>query len=165
MTLSPLTRFRIKKRSQCFTLIELLVVIAIIGIFTGIVLVSLNSAKVRARDAVRARDMQTIYTMLFQYSVEYGGIPGTWTYGGMDAGGWDYSSQPVGTPTFMSFLVNSGIAGKVPVDPINNMPGDRTGGTYAYYYYCYPIGGLALGYISERNNASISRYDPTFTCL
>lgn len=158
------------QRCRGFTLIELIVVVAIVGVLASVVLSSLNTARAKARDAVRKKDMQTIYTMLVQYATQYGGIPGTASYGDVNSGGWDYSSQPVGAPTFMSFLVTGGIITKVPVDPINNMSGDSTpSGSYAYKYYCYPGSGLALGYFRETGGwANI--YYPYFqesgwTCL
>ena len=51
-----------KKRG--FTLIELLVVIAIIGILSGVVLASLNTARVKARNAQRISDARQVQLAL-----------------------------------------------------------------------------------------------------
>ena len=56
-----------KTKKRGFTLIELLVVIAIIGILATIVLVSLNTARAKARDARRSSDLHQISLAMEMY--------------------------------------------------------------------------------------------------
>ena len=87
-----------------FTLIELLVVIAIIAALASIVLVSLNSARVKSRDARRVGDIRQIQAALLLYAEASGQIYPT-ALDDLD-------------PTYMP---------KVPPDP-------KTGSPYFYSY-------------------------------
>jgi len=53
-----------KNTKRGFTLIELLVVIAIIGILSSVVLASLNTARVKARDAARLSDVNQMVKIM-----------------------------------------------------------------------------------------------------
>ena len=63
-------------RQGGFTLIELLVVIAIIGILSSVVLVSLNKARSKARDARRNSDLDSLYKAVEMYANDNGDYPG-----------------------------------------------------------------------------------------
>lgn len=54
-------------KKKAFTLIELLVVIAIIGILATLAVVSLQSARARARDSKRVADVKQMQTALELY--------------------------------------------------------------------------------------------------
>src|SRR3989338_3110074 len=56
------------KTKKGFTLIELLVVIAIIGVLSSVVLVSLNSARQKARDARMKGDLRGMITSFQMYT-------------------------------------------------------------------------------------------------
>lgn len=61
---SMLHKLFFRNGERAFTLVELLVVIAIIGILATIVLVSLNTARIRARDTKRLGDIRQIQLAL-----------------------------------------------------------------------------------------------------
>jgi general secretion pathway protein G len=75
-------------QNKGFTLVELLVVISIIGILSSFAIVSLNSARMKARDALRKGDMAQLRTALNLYydeDLEYP-ICGTWDEASGDFG-------------------------------------------------------------------------------
>lgn len=62
-------------KSKGFTLVELLVVISIIGLLSTLAVVSLGSARSRARDARRISDIKQIQTALELHYADLGAYP------------------------------------------------------------------------------------------
>ena len=109
-------------RTKGFTLIELLVVIAIIGFLATAAIVSLNSARSKARDARRLSDIRQLQSALglyFDAHQSYPACEGPATLNN------DY--------TCLQILVKDGFISKVPRDP-------QTGCGYVVceYYYGAP---------------------------
>jgi len=122
-----------KTFNKGFTLIELLVVITIIGLLATIILVSLNSAREKARDARRKTDIKQLELALeFNYDkygaytqpenmcsdTSYGGLGECGSAGG--TGDWDANSD-------LRDLISDDFISILPKDPINNS-------TYKYSY-------------------------------
>jgi len=101
------------KKQKGFTLIELLVVIAIIGLLSTLAVVSLNSARLKSRDARRISDVKQVQTALEMWFNDQQTYPATASiaFGGT-------ASIATGGVTYMA---------KVPADPTNT-------GNYTYSY-------------------------------
>ncbi len=120
------------KKYSGFTLIELLVVIAIIGILAAVVLVSLNSARAKSRDARRVADVHQLQTALELFYNDCGGYPVQATAlnitGGTQAlySGTITGNSCANTGGFGSSAAGNTYLGQTPANP---SPG---GATYTY---------------------------------
>lgn len=101
-------------KKQGFTLIELLVVIAIIALLAAIVLVSLNTARTKARDTKRIADLKQIQLALEMYYDDNGSYPNRHTTS--TSSGWNSLASDL-----------SAYISALPKDPKNS-------GNYRYYY-------------------------------
>lgn len=95
-----------------FTLIELLVVIAIIGILSSVVMVSLNTARSKSRDAARITTIKQVQTALALYYVDRNDYPPI----AQDECGGTEGYTTAGND-FMSSLVAAGYLPSYPIDP------------------------------------------------
>jgi len=156
-----------------FTLIELLVVISIIGLLSSIVLTSVNSARAKARDARRLRDINEIYKAAILFEHDKGFYPlsdlgETYPLPLKDGSSvkqaiaisTDISPNPASTPALF-WKDPSGAANDLesqikpylsalPKDPINTFPTPQ----HEYMYFVF---------LDNANNPVTVYYDPTTT--
>ena len=122
-------------RRKGFTLIELLVVVAIIGLLASVVMANLNTARAKARDAIRVESIRSIQTALELYNTTYGNYPASLLIGSLDSG-W--------STFFINNFKNTGTMSQTPTDPTQVWP-------YEYFYmspgiYIYCDGGNSHPY-------------------
>ena len=148
-----------------FTLVELLVVIAIIGLLASVVLVSVNSARAKARDAKRMEQLKQIQLAIEMYystsnAYVIGGFFSVWdTSYSHTTYYWSTGNPPANT-AFYDALVGGGYLSLLPLDPINreggtgNYLGDGAPVDQGYVYYSDNGQRYLLGTNLERGGAA-----------
>lgn len=130
---------------QGFTLIELLVVIAIIALLSSVVVASLSTARMKARDAKRIADLGQIKLALEMHYDAKGYYPGikhsTWNaFCLQNTYCWDTRGfMSTNEPDWQNFFgedLKPYIA-KLPIDPINTKSCYITDTTKPCYIYSY----------------------------
>lgn len=157
------------KNEKGFTLIELLVVIAIIGLLASVVLLALNSARAKSRDAKRLADVRQIASALELMFNDKSAYPtsgvGSCTGAGADGTvALDQCAVAAGGTTFTPTYI-----GLIPTSPT---PQDgscsATQNTYKYiaptdgstYTLSFCIGATTGGYTCTNGTACTKRLTP-----
>lgn len=138
-------------------------VIAIIGLLAGIVLVSLNSTRAKARDAKRKADLQQLSTALNLFYDKNRYMPAN------RKGQGQCQNDPDGYySAIMQEIVDAGFLPQIPKDPGQNQ--------YCYYLYSGSTGaliktnletqsGVSPCWLGQSGNWCTNQNDPSAWCV
>ena len=137
-----------KYSNKGFTLVELLVVIAIISLLSSVVLASLNSARAKARDALRASNVVQVEKALHMYYADNGSFPST-------GGGWWGVCSSFGSHS------TTGASGYVPDLAPKYIPVLPNDGGCSYVYQSNGTDYFFMNYLTYEGKVPSSRIRPT----
>jgi prepilin-type N-terminal cleavage/methylation domain-containing protein len=143
----------LKRKQKAFTLIELLVVIAIIALLASIVLVALNGARQKSRDAKRIGDIREIANAVELYNSDNN----TYPQGGFDSRN---SNQWQSFQTLMAPYIAA-----LPLPPDNGSGDGAMCGNCDEYNYSSnnPLHYTLITYLASTANSNASnQYGPEF---
>jgi len=158
------------KNEKGFTLIELLVVIAIIGLLASVVLLALNSARAKSRDAKRIADMRQMASAFELYFNDQNGYPTLTAAGALNTVD-TLAGHGGGTNSFVS--IHPAYIGIIPSEPTpadgncGAGPGANTNQYYMFanstgatqsltsaYIISFCLGGQTGGYVAGPHDLS-----------
>ncbi len=149
---------KLKQNQKGFTLIELLVVIAIIGLLASVVLLALNSARAKSRDAKRVADIRQVMSGLELYFNDCGSYPvasaltlgaatqGLYTGSAASCGNNGGTSTNGGIGTAPSGTTLIGLMPAAPTPHDNATGSTCTAANNAYIYTAVPASSPSAGY-------------------
>ena len=147
----------IKQKTKGFTLIELLVVIAIIGILSTLAVVSLTSARARARDSRRIADVRNIQSALELYFTDNSVYPGTGAAASMDL------SRAAGDTAYLcttgGFISGATATCTAPATLLISIPPEASAGdvyTYTPLPAAGPFNNYSIGFTLEGTAGNVS---------
>ena len=148
------------KLREGFTLIELLVVISIIGLLASIVLVSLNTARSKSRDARRVADVRQIMNALELFYNDNSGYPAATAAGACVPATAANTCPTGGSPAFSTYLATYPTA----PTPVDGTCTATITGTNAYNYaqtgsgtgytVAFCLGGITGAYAAGIHSAT-----------
>lgn len=119
-------------QSRGFTLIELLVVIFIIGLLASIVIVSVNAARLRARDSRRMSDIDALKKAVELYNDANGEYPPSVTTACDNPNQWRVSTAANWIPAVAPHPAITTLLNPLPRDPRDVGNVHAAGWSYAY---------------------------------